>query len=342
MSARRLLSHALTLAGLFSGAVAVAPWTAGAGEYFVAPIAVEDRKSVFGRVESRDLVPARARIGGSVLSIDVDEGSAVSAGQVIAVIGDEKLRLRLDANNAAVRSLMAQLENARTEFDRNQRLFDSGVIAKARLDQLRTQVDVLTGQLGSANAERAVVVQQAKEGQVLSPTGGRVLRVPVTANSVVMAGDTVATVAGGGYFLRLALPERHAARIAPGDAVLVGARGIDAPLPADGQGLRTGRLVKVYPQIENGQVLADVEVDGLGDFFVGERTLVWIAIDKRQILAVPPTALAVRSGIDYVRLTTAQGPAEVAVVAGQTFETAGGPRVEILSGLAPGDRVVVP
>ena len=117
----------------------------------------------------------------------------------------------------------------------------------------------------------------------MAPAPGRVLSVPVTKGSVVMPGETIARIAGGGYFLRLSLPERHAAHIKQGDSVLVGGRGIGACSYQRCSSCDGGKLVKVYPEIESGRVLADVEVDGLGDFFVGERTLVWIPVGQRQV-----------------------------------------------------------
>ena len=183
----------------------------------------------------------------------------------------------------------------------------------------------MTNQLAAAEAERAVIVAEAAEGDVVAPASGRVLRVPVTEGSVVLPGEEIALVAGGGYFLRLALPERHAAEIVEGSTVAVGARsGLSGS--GDGQG-GTGRLAKVYPQIEDGRVLADVEVDGLGDYFVGERTLVWIPVGKRSVLAVPPDAVVTRHGVDYVRLA-GEPEEDVAVILGPRFEAdgAGGSR----------------
>lgn len=46
---------------------------------------VEDRKAVFATVESVDVVSARARIGGTVTELLVDEGSPVEAGQKLPV-----------------------------------------------------------------------------------------------------------------------------------------------------------------------------------------------------------------------------------------------------------------
>ena len=303
-----------------------------AAEFEVEPVVVEETKAVFGKVESRDSVLARARIGGTIREIRVDEGSVVAAGDVVAVIVDDKLAIQQQAADARIQALSSQLTNARTELDRAEELLKSGATTQSRVDLARTQVEVLTNQLAAAEADRAVIAAQSAEGDVVAPAAGRVLRVPVTEGSVVLPGEEIALVAGGGYFLRLALPERHAAEIAEGVTVRVGDR--------SGSG-RDGRLVKVYPQIEEGRVLADVEVDDLGDYFVGERTLVWIPVGKRSALAVPPAAIVTRHGIDYVRLAGEAGT-DVAVIPGGTIHPDGEARIEILSGLRAGDRVVTP
>lgn len=325
---------------LFLGVVACAAWTAGvlAAEVPVTVAQRPDLKAVFGQVESRDVVPARARIGGTVATLTVEEGSAVKAGDVIATVIDDKLALQLGAVDARIKGIEAQLENAKVELDRANKLLQGGVVAKTRVDLLQTQFDVLTNQLVASQADRAVLLQQQNEGDVIAPAPGRVLTVPVTKGSVILPGETVARIAGGGYFLRLSLPERHAAHIKLGDDVIVGSRGMtdlsnDAPLAH-------GKVVKVYPEISSGNVLADVEVSGLGDFFVGERTRVWIPVAMRQVVSIPAAAVVTRAGVDYV--TVAGSNVDVPVIIGQRFDDSGTPTVEVLSGLGDGDRVKTP
>ena len=69
---------------------------------------VEDRKAVLATVQTIDLTPARARIGGTIVDLLVDEGSAVKAGEVIARIKDEKLDLEMQAVDARTASLQAE------------------------------------------------------------------------------------------------------------------------------------------------------------------------------------------------------------------------------------------
>ena len=164
---------------------------------------VVETKAVFGQVETRDIVPARARIGGTIRSISVTEGSEVQEGQVIALVVDEKLALQRQAAEAQVQALQSQLGNAATELDRAQQLLTRGAAPQSRVDTARTQVEVFTNQLAAAESNRAVIEQQSREGEVLAPAAGRVLSVPVTPGSVILGGETIARIAGGGTFLRL-------------------------------------------------------------------------------------------------------------------------------------------
>jgi RND family efflux transporter MFP subunit len=293
----------------------------------LAPVSVTEWKAVYGRIEARDRIPARARLGGTLMALDVAEGDLVTAGQVLAQIVDEKLAFQLSALEAQVASVQAQLVNATAELKRGEDLLKQGVTTVQRLDALRTQVDVLTGQIAAVEAQRKVVVQQATEGSVLAPVAGRVLDVPVSKGAVVMPGEAVATLGGGGIFLRLAVPERHAMQLHEGDDIQI--EGPDGP--------KTGRLARIYPLIENGRVVADVEVEGLPDTFVDARVLVRLPVGARDALMVPMTALVQHSGLDFVAVQSGDVQELRAVVPGQIQP--GAVLVEILSGLQSGDVI---
>jgi RND family efflux transporter MFP subunit len=307
-----------------------------AAEFVVAPVDAVVWKAVQGTVAARDVVPARGRIGGTVTELAVTEGSRVRAGDTVARIVDDKLALQARAIEARIRALAAERDNARAELERALALLGRGVVTQQRVDQLRTQVDVLAAQIAAAEAERAVIDQQIADGEVRAPVDGRVLRVPVTRGAVALPGETIATIAGGGTFLRLALPERHARLFREGASVdLAAPDSAGEPVPTG----RRGQLAKLYPQLEQGRVIADVEVEGLSDYYVGERVLVRVPVGSERVIAVPPAAIRHESGLDFV--SVAQG-GTVTVVVGGAVETPEGRRVRILSGLRAGDRVVVP
>ncbi len=194
---------------------------AGAETLTLTPQPVTDWKAVYGRVEARDRIPARARLGGTLVELTVQEGDTVAAGQPLARIVDEKLAFQLSALQSQESAVKAQLANAETDLKRGEDLRQQGVTTQQRLDALRTQVDVLRGQLATLMAQAEVIVQQQAEGMVLAPVSGRVLEVPVARGAVLMPGEPVATLAGGGTFLRLAVPERHAASLQEGDPIFI-------------------------------------------------------------------------------------------------------------------------
>jgi RND family efflux transporter MFP subunit len=304
-------------------------------------IAIDDLKAVFAVVQSARVVPARARIGGTIAALSVEEGSEVAAGQQIAEVTDQKLALKIESLEAQIKGLQSRVTNARADLDRAEQLIQRGFATEAKVGELRTAHDVAVNQLKSAVAERRVVTEQVGEGAVLAPAGGRVLTTPVTPGSVIMPGESIATIAINRYILRLEIPERHARFIKVGDKIRVGARGLNAAGEAP---VGEGKIVKVYPELRDGRVVADAEVDGLGGYFVGERAVVWISAGKREAIVIPREYVFRRAGMDYVRLTSEKGaPVDVVVQLGQpAVVVKPGDAIEALAGLRPGDALVKP
>ena len=303
--------------------------------YTVGVTLVEDQKAVFATVESVDVVTARARIGGTVVELLVDEGSPVTAGQKIARVVDQKLALQAKSIDARTQSAVSRRDLAKSALARQEKLFQTGAIPKARLDEARSALEVAERALSSAKADAQVLSQTRSEGDVLAPAKGRILKVNVTKGSVVLPGEAVANMAADGYILRLQLPERHARFIQQGDEVKVAERGLGSLLPDSSKLLRTGHIVQVYPEIKQGRVVADVEVDNLGDFFVGERIRVWIGTGERDTIIVPEAFLYKRYGVTFAKLSNGH---EIVVQPG--LLQVGG--VEVLSGLEAGDALVRP
>lgn len=315
---------------LFLLAALAAGTPALAGEYEVKPITVDDRKAVIATVEPVRQLVARARIGGTVASLETREGDLVTSGRRLALVTDPKLALQIQALDQRIRSQMAQRDKAEIDLGRAQELQKRGVSTKAQLDTAKTALDVAERTLSAMHSDRGVLVQQVAEGEVLSPGGGRVLTVPVSEGRVIMPGETIATLAEDTYILRLQLPERHARYMRAGDTVLIGSRGAD---DESVDKMRKGKVRLVYPEIQGGRVIADVVVDDLGDYFVGERTRVYVSTGKRETIVVPASAVYRRTGVNYVDL---KDGTPVVVQPGET-RTQG---IEILSGLNAGDVVV--
>lgn len=313
-------------------AAAAAPVAVSAGETVVHTAPIDDMKAVVASVEPAHQLVARARIGGTITSLKIKEGDTVGAGAELAIIADQKLFLQMQSLDQRIRAQQAQRDKAKADFDRAQELLRRGVSTKVVFDQAKTALDVADRTLSALQSDKSVIEQQAAEGSVKAPGPGRILTIPVSVGRVVMPGETIATLAEDKYILRLQLPERHARFMRAGDRVEIGGRG----LSSDKDGARKEGSVRiVYPEIQGGRVIADVDVEGLGDYFVGERARVYVTTGKRDAILAPKAAVYRRAGVDFVRLANG---AEVVVQTGDAH----GDAIEILSGLHDGDVVATP
>lgn len=327
---RKFMATALT--------VCLASHAFAAETYSVVSKPVADEKVVFATVESANIIPARARIGGTVAQLSVKEGDHVDQGQVVATVGDDKLVLQLKSLDAQIQGLDAQVAQAQSDLTRAEDLFSRGTVPKTRLDEARTAFNVASNTQRARVAERSVVEQQLSEGKVFAPAAGRVLKVPVTPGTVILPGESVASIAEQNFVLRLRVPERHARVLKAGDTVRVDREELGA------NGAQFGTIMLVYPQIEDGRVVADARVNGLGDYFVGERVRVWVSGGERESFIVPASFITTRFGIDYARIrVNDRTEIDVPVQRGREQPRPDMPdALEILSGLRPGDILVRP
>ncbi|MFA7275240.1 MAG: efflux RND transporter periplasmic adaptor subunit [Pseudobdellovibrionaceae bacterium] len=308
-----------------------------AEEFIVKSRKVYDPKPVFATVESVDVVAARARIGGTIISLHVKEGDSVTGGQEIAVIGDDKLALQVKTLDAQILGLAAQQERARADLNRVQALVGSGSVSRTEFDAAKAAESAASNELKARKTQREVIEQQMTEGKILAPSFGRVLNVPLTAGSVVMPGETIATIAAESYILRLRLPERHAQFLKKGDKVYLEGSEMGGRVTAEGE------ISLVYPEIDDGRVIADAVVSGIDNYYVGERVQVLVNTTERNAYMVPVRFISRRSGIDYVTVKTGDGEVyDFPVQRGRVDDQSKGESVEIISGVHDGDVLFLP
>ena len=295
--------------------------------------AVPDLKPVAATVASRDQAEARARIGGTLVRMNVRAGDMVRRGQLIAMVSDPKIGLETRAYAAQVSAAEAQSVRTAAELGRVQDLYDHGVYARARLDQASAAARAAQGELNAARAQRAASAQTSADGAILAPADGRVLSADTPAGSVVTPGQSIATITAGPTVLRVEAPEAEAAGLKLGQTVEIVPGQPGAP---SGQ----ATIVQIYPGVETGKLIADLDAPGLSGDLIGRRVAVRLGLGERQALVIPSRFVVTRSGVDYVRVLGAAGGADEIPV--QLAPGAAPGQVEVLSGLAPGDTIVAP
>ena len=135
---------------------------------------IDDLKAVFATVRSKDRIDARVRTPGTVVTLKVEEGAHVVAGQILALIADPKIALKIKALDAQIVGIESRLNTAKAEYDRAEQLRQRGVTAQARVDQVKTAYDVAVNELKNnariRNLVRDSLVDRAPERMI---AGGR-------------------------------------------------------------------------------------------------------------------------------------------------------------------------
>lgn len=325
---------ALAAAGCGKQAPEAAPAQPARGELLVVRESmVPELKPVAAVVTTRDMAEARARIGGTLVRLNVREGDFVRRGQVIGVVSDSRLGFETRAYAAQASAAQAEAVRAQADLGRIRDLYQHGVYAKARLDQAEAAARAARGTLDAARAQTAASAALSGQGAIVAPADGRVLHAEVPAGSVVTPGMSIATLTAGPAVLRAEIPEADARGLRIGQSV---------PLVSDDTGEALGAAVisQIYPAVTSGQVTADLSAPGLDAGAVGRRMRLRLEAGMRPALVVPRRFVSSRFGVDYVRLRARDGSASDVPV--QLSSEPRGDGVEVLSGLAPGDVLVGP
>lgn len=325
----------LALAAAVLGLLSTA---ASAEEFHVTVRPVPDQKVVAATVVTKRMAEARARIGGTLTQLMIDEGDHVSQGDPVGMVKDNRLAMETQAYAAQIAAAQAEYDRAKADFARAKELYEKGVYAKARLDQAQAAADSAASALDAAKAQKAASAELESQGEIVAPASGMVTKVLVPKGSVVVAGQSVAQITAGRLLLRLELPERQAKGLLVGQEVtLLGDETDDDPVG-------TGVIEQIYPLVSTGRVSVDATVAKLDTQFIGERVRVAVTLGQRDAIVIPADYVIVRSGIDYVNLKRPGGKTiDVPVQRGAPIALPDLPNgLEILSGLKSGDVLVKP
>ena len=316
-----------------------------------------------GYVTARRSATVSSQRTGRIRKVLVEEGMTVEEGQVVAELDDaaELAQLRLaEAQLASAQSALgetrAELHEAELSFARMSELQAQGLASEAGLDAAQATRDRLSARLEAHDAsvtvaDRAVAVQRQAHGET-------VIRAPfagVVIDKNAQPGEMVSPVSAGGGFTRTGIctivdmesleievdvNEAYLQRVQPGGAVTARldaypswriAAEVIAIVPAANREKATVR-VRVGLLERDPRILPDM---GAKVSFIepGESR----PPPGPDVIRIEASALQGSAGDQWVYVAENGQARRRAVVTGPD----GGPRALIVSGLSPGERVIV-
>ncbi|GAW68525.1 RND transporter [Geoanaerobacter pelophilus] len=312
----------------------------------VAAVAAEDLPEVqeaVGTVRARTSAVISARLSGTVTGVYVREGDRVGRGKLLVAI--EAVESGAAAAGAAsgvdeafraLSEAQARKKLADVTFERYSRLFEQQALTRQELDTRRTEQEVAAQGVARAEARLAQARQTARAagavagyGRVTAPISGVVVAKQVEAGQTVFPGTPLLTVEGdSGFRLEVAAPEGLLGKAKPGDRVPVSVEGTPA----------VGTVSEVVPVVDPASRTFTVKIDlSSGGVRSGSYGKAFFKTGSRQGVAVPAAAVVQRASLTSVWTVSPEGIARLRLIRlGRNLDG----RVEVISGLGAGDKVV--
>lgn len=286
-------------------------------------------------VESLNAPSINSKVSAEVIEILVDEGDRVHRGQLLARLDDEGFRLDKEAAQADIARLQVILANQRLTLNRDEQLFKKGLVPDTRLDASRTAVKQTRASIVHARALLKKAEYQLSHATITAPLDG------VIQQRLVSVGDYLNPMSPASKALFQIVDDRHlrARLYFPERLAGVVHEGMPVTLNRDGQTLHT-RISHLRPMVEEASrsfvALADFE--NSHHWPPGARISADVVLEEHHDALLIPEAVLVQrpAGLSVYRLHDGQVEA-LSPALGMHQEG----RVEVLSGLTEGDRLVL-
>lgn len=277
-----------------------------------------------GLLTPKDEARLSFKIGGLVQSINVEEGQAVKAGQVLAVLKQTEI-------GASLEQARQTTAKAQRDLTRGKALLADGVTTEEQVQDLTTAFNVASAALSGTEFNAA-------HARIVASVDGVVLRKLAEANEVVQPGQTVLVLGGAnrGWVVRIGLADRDAVRTHLGDVARVE---FDA---WPGQAF-AGRVSNISSAADSstGTFTVEVQIDAGAARFV-QGLVAKVALTPQgssQVQVIPVQALLEANDNEAGVFVLDEAAQEVHRVSIQIGRMNSG-RIEVLKGLDAGAQVV--
>jgi RND family efflux transporter MFP subunit len=288
-------------------------------------------------IKSRRSATMQPQVDGNLVKIFVKSGDVVTAGQVLMRVDPLRQMAAVQSQQGTQAQKKALYDYTKIEEDRQHKLFDAGVVSRDVYDQAIQAFENAKADYESNSALTETQKQQLAYYDIRAPFNGIVGDVPVhlgdyvSTTTVLTTVDEIADLEAYIY-----VPTERSSLVRTGLPVEI--------LDTAGKVLVKSKITFLSPQVDNGlqSILAKAEVPRTADILRNQQLVkARVTWSTAPAPVVPVLAVSLIGGQTFVYLASPKGDGfiahQVPVSLGETV----GNTYPVISGLKPGDKVIV-
>jgi len=311
---------------------------------------IADQVRSYGTVKAQDLVSVSPQVSNRLTDIYVDLGDTVEAGQLMAKIYDKTFRDQLSQAQAQLAQSRIALRRDSAQFERQRQLLEMDLVSDSEYEIAIATYRNTMAQLESARASLTQAQENFNFTEVRAPVNGVVVSRSLEEGDLAPSGQTLFELASdSGFETRIFLPVQDWRSVRIGQSVQlrvsneasISATGIvsrKSPQLDPTTGL--GEVVITLTQV-GGSIYSGVLAENLINIQTNDNAVV---IPRSALVEVVETVVNPESNtIELERSYSVFVSKGDSMAERRTLELGieQGDRIEVLSGLQPGDNIVI-
>lgn len=135
-----------------------------------------------------------AEVDGILDSINIDEGTVVARGMLIAAINNTDYMLEVTRAKASMKQAEASLANIRLEYNRKKSLYDDGLLSQHDYDSVSSRLSLAESDAENAGAALSIAEHRLTKTRLYSPISGVVKSRMVSGGNFIRSGMPICSV----------------------------------------------------------------------------------------------------------------------------------------------------